>query len=88
MNIVPATHAAAPPTIIHIERSDGFPVKTRETSDPKDCDSLNPKINNTTPSAKIAKPMTLFMLSTFHIIAFQTYGGYTSAARNARSADL
>jgi hypothetical protein len=72
---MPAMTARAPPEMNHIERSVGFPVKNRETSEPKECDSLKPKINKTIPAAKIARP-TMFMAQTRILDTGEHWGLY------------
>src|SRR5205823_7770329 len=57
----PTITVTTPPTIIHMDRSVGFPVKNRDTSELNECDSLRPKTNSTIPSARMAKPTMLFM---------------------------
>ena len=57
-----------------IERSVGFPVNVREMSELKEWDSLKPKINNTIPSAKTAKPMILFIAEHGFGTALQSLG--------------
>src|SRR6185437_5861403 len=59
---IPTMQATAPPMINHIDLSVGFPVNALETSDPKECDALKPKINSTMPSARMAMPTILFMV--------------------------
>lgn len=60
----PLMTARAPPAIIHMERSVGFPVNVRETSEVKERASLNPKISRIIPSAKMASPTMFFMVET------------------------
>ena len=57
----PTTTAAAPPTINQIDLSVGLPVKTRETSELKECDAFKPNIKSTMPTAKTANPTMLFI---------------------------
>jgi hypothetical protein len=47
-----------------MDLSVGLPVKKRETSEPKECEALNPKINKMMPAANKAKPTILFMPQT------------------------
>jgi hypothetical protein len=55
----PATAVTDPNTIIQIERSVGEPVKTSDTSDAKDSDSLKPKKSRMTPPTNSAIPKAL-----------------------------
>ncbi len=40
-----------------MDRSVGFPVKKRETSEPNEWLSLKPNMSNTTPNANMARPI-------------------------------
>jgi hypothetical protein len=57
----PAAAAIPPATSIHTERSVGELVKTRLTSELKDCDSLNPSTNRMMPPTSNAIPKGLFI---------------------------
>jgi hypothetical protein len=53
--------STTPPINIHIALSVGEPVKNRETSEPSDFYALIPKIISSTPPARSANEMTLFI---------------------------
>src|SRR6266850_1061993 len=78
----PTITAAAPPTRNQIDRSVGLPVNVRETSELNEWDSLNPKINSTTPKASIASPMMLFIDHHVPGILSLHWGLYLNRGRN------
>ncbi|MDB6125239.1 MAG: hypothetical protein JWQ71_4232 [Pedosphaera sp.] len=54
--------ATTPPTIIQTALFVGEPVNVRETSELKECEACNPKINKTIPPTNNANPIALFMV--------------------------
>ena len=61
MKMVPATQAAAPPTIIQTALSVGEPVKNLETSELKELVALMPNISSKIPPANRARAIGLFI---------------------------
>ena len=58
----PVMPAPMPQMSIHIDLSVGFPVKKRDTSDPKESDSLIPKATKAIPAANSPIPSALFIM--------------------------
>jgi hypothetical protein len=67
MKTVPATHAAAPPTIIQTALSVGDPVKNLETSELKELVALMPKMSSTIPPTNRARAIGLFIYVYFSL---------------------
>lgn len=61
MKTVPATHAAAPPTIIQTALSVGEPVKNFDTSELNESVAIIPKIRRMAPPTSNARAMDLFI---------------------------
>ena len=57
----PTTMLAMPPTSSHMERSVGFPVKKRDTSELNESDSVMPMIVRRRPTINSAMPRILLM---------------------------